>query len=168
MSSRKYEYSHINPKASFGDNELLTRCVELAGTKRNLARILGVSPQTVSGWGSRHPIPRHVRPRLEEYVGLRRGDRAEPVGRRHELLAGHRDLLEQISEILRVEISGELGKLPPRYRERYRERLKEIERRINEEVRLKLGEIVADVKRELEDFRARLIAEYRAQRRSST
>jgi len=69
--------------------------------------------------------------------------------------------------MLRGEISGDVGKLPSRYQERYRERMKEIERRINEEVRLKLNKIVADVKRELEDVRARLMAEYRAQRRSS-
>jgi hypothetical protein len=166
MSSRKYEYSH-GPKGALGDKELLTRCVELAGTKRNLARILGVSPQTVSGWGSRHPIPRHVRPRLEEYVGLRRIDRAEPVGRGEKLLAGHQKLLDQIREILRPEIPGDVGKLPPRYRARYRQRVKEIESRINEEGRLKLSELLGDMKRELEDFRARLMAEYRARRKSS-
>ncbi len=141
--------------------------VRKAGTQKALATFFGVSQSAISEWGRARPIPRHVRPRLQEYVGLRRIDRAEPVGRGQELLTGHRDLLEQISEMLRAEMSGDVGKLPPRYRERYRERMREIEGRITGEVRLKLGEIVADVQRELEDFRSRLVAEYRAQRRSS-
>jgi len=45
--------------------------------------------------------------------------------------------------------------------------VKEIESRINEEGRLKLSELLGDMKRELEDFRARLMAEYRARRKSS-
>ncbi len=143
------------------------RAVKLAVTKRNVAKLLGVSPQTVSGWGRRHPIPRHVRPRLEEYVGLRRGE-SETVGLGHEVLAADRKLHQRIRDLLRSEKADDVGKLPPRYRERYRERLKEVQTRINEEIRGKLSEIAADVERELADFRARLVAEFRAQRRGST
>ncbi len=139
-----------------------------AGGVAPLARMFRVTPQAASEWGRTRPIPRHVRPRLEEYLGLRGGDRAEPVESLDELLRGHRELGEHIRELLQPDRVADVEKLPPRYRERYRERVKEIRSRINNEMGVKLSEIAATVERELTDFRARLVAEFRAQRRGST
>jgi hypothetical protein len=58
--------------------------------------------------------------------------------------------------------SPELDGLPSRYRDQYQERVKAIELR----VAANLDEIAANIERELADVRARLIAEYRAQRRA--
>lgn len=47
------------------DAELLERALRKFRTKRNLAKYLGVTPQSVSNYGSAYPVPRHVRRILE-------------------------------------------------------------------------------------------------------
>lgn len=150
------------------DIQLKEAAVRRAGGIAALAMLLGVSPGAVSQWGRTRPIPRHVRPRLEDYLRARRSNRGEPGGWDYGVLGAHRELQERLGGLLRPEEAADVEKLPPRYRERYRERLKEIQAKIDEEIRAKLGEMIANVERELADFRARLVAEYRAQRRGST
>jgi len=65
----------------------------------------------------------------------------------------------EIQELL-LRRMPELDGLPSRYREQYQERVRAIELRVT----ANLDEIVANVERELADVRARLIAEYRAER----
>lgn len=77
-----------------------------------------------------------------------------------EALASRRKVLELQELLLRR--TPELDGLPSRYREQYQERVKAIELR----VAANLDEIAANIDRELADVRARLIAEYRAQRRA--
>ncbi len=110
------------------------------------------------------PIPRHVRPRLEEYVGLRAGHSGKPAEQIPEPVIADAEIQERIRNLLRPETAAAVERFPPRYRERYRERVKEIQGRLKGN----LIEILASAERELADFRARLIAEYRAQRRDRT
>ncbi len=120
-----------------------------------VARLFGVTAPAASEWGRIRPIPRHLRPRIEDYLGLGARTRAE---RAHEALASHRRVLERIQDLLLVEMPG-LDKLPLGYREQYRERVKEIEIRVE----ANLAEIAARIERELADVRARLIAEYHSE-----
>jgi hypothetical protein len=59
---------------SKGDRELAAAAKRKAGGAAALARAFNVSKQAVSGWGRIQPIPRHARPRLEDYVKGRRDD----------------------------------------------------------------------------------------------
>jgi hypothetical protein len=148
------------PKITKEDKQLAEAAKEKAGGAAALARLFGVTAPAASEWGRIRPIPRHLRPRIEDYLGLGARTRAE---RAHEALASHRRVLERIQDLLLVEMPG-LDKLPPGYREQYRERVKEIEIRLE----ANFAEIAARIERELTDVRARLIAEYRAQRRMPT
>lgn len=55
-----------------GDRQLAAAAKAKAGSAAALARVFGVSKQAASGWGRALPIPRHLRPRLEDYVKGRR------------------------------------------------------------------------------------------------
>lgn len=143
------------------DAALAQAAKKKAGGPAALARMFGVTLPAASEWGRARPIPRHVRPRLEDYVGLRREQATRPVQSGSEPLPAHWELQKRIHDSLQPD-AAEVGKLPPRYRERYRERVKDLQSRVE----AKLVEIAASVERELADFRARLMAEYRAQRRS--
>jgi hypothetical protein len=50
------------------DRELVTEAIRKAGGQKPLAAIFGVAQSAISEWGRTRPIPRHVRPRLEEYL----------------------------------------------------------------------------------------------------
>lgn len=50
------------------DADLAARAKAAAGGSAKLAGIFGVSKQATSEWGRVRPIPRHVRPRLEQFV----------------------------------------------------------------------------------------------------
>ena len=142
------------------DEQLTEAAKKKAGGAAALARLFGVTAPAASEWGRIRPIPRHLRPRIEDYLGLGARTHAE---RAREGLASYRRVLERIQDLLLLE-TAELQKLPLRYREQYRERVKEIEIRVE----VNLAEIAARIERELADVRARLIAEYRAQRRTQT
>jgi hypothetical protein len=137
-----------------------------AGSTAQLARMFAVTPQAASEWGRNRPIPRHVFPRLAEYVGLSVSDRSQPSNDLPELIADHRDMLEQTRALLSPDVA-EIAKLPTSYQDRYRERIDEIRDRMKREIRRTLSELVANVERELTDFRARLSAEHRSHRRGS-
>jgi hypothetical protein len=50
------------------DAELASVAKAAAGGPANLARLFGASKQAVSEWGRVRPIPRHLRPRLEDFI----------------------------------------------------------------------------------------------------
>jgi hypothetical protein len=146
------------------DIELAKAAKEKAGGPAALAKLFGVTSPAASEWGRTRPIPRHLRPTLQQYV---RHDedtaaRAESAGQVQKLLSRQREYLERVRELL-FGIPPDLEKLPWRYRERYRERLIETRSRVEES----LTEITSNIERELADFKARLIAEYQARRSSS-
>jgi len=55
------------PKA-LSDKELAAAAKTKAGGTTALAKLFGVKKSAASQWGRTVPIPRHVKPRLEEYV----------------------------------------------------------------------------------------------------
>jgi hypothetical protein len=135
------------------DARLAGSAKEKAGGASALAKLFGVTAAAASEWGRVRPIPRHLRPRIEEYIGSAGKTRTDD-----EALPSSRKMLE-IQELL-LRRMPELDGLPSRYREQYQERVRAIELRVT----ANLDEIVANVERELADVRARLIAEYRAER----
>jgi hypothetical protein len=136
------------------DAHLAESAKKKAGGASALAKLFGVTAAAASEWGRVRPIPRHLRPRIEEYLG------AAKTRTDGEALAFSRKVLE-IQEIL-LRRMPELDGLPSRYREQYQERVKAIELR----VAANLDEIATNIERELTDVRARLVAEHRAQRRA--
>jgi hypothetical protein len=142
-------------KVTKEDAHLAESAKKKAGGASALAKLFGVTAAAASEWGRVRPIPRHLRPRIEEYLGS-----AGKIRTDDEALASRRKVRE-IHEILARRMP-ELDGLPPRYRDQYQERVKAIEAR----VAANLDEIAADIERELADVRARLIAEYRAHRRT--
>jgi hypothetical protein len=139
------------------DAHLAESAKKKAGGASALAKLFGVTAAAASEWGRARPIPRHLRPRIEEYLGSAGTARTDD-----QALASRRNVLK-IQEIL-LRRTPELDGLPSRYRERYQERVKAIELR----VAANLDEIAANIERELADVRAWLIAEHRAQRRASS
>lgn len=137
------------------DAHLAGSAKKKAGGASALAKLFGVTAAAASEWGRVRPIPRHLRPRIEEYLGSAGKTRTD-----NEALASRRKVLE-IQELL-LRRTPELDGLPSRYREQYQERVKAIELR----VAANLDEIAANIERELADVRAWLIAEYRAQHRA--
>jgi len=142
------------------DQQLAEAAKKKAGGAAALARLFGVTAPAASEWGRIRPIPRHLRPRIEDYLGLGAKGRVEQA---HEAFGSHRRTLERIKDLLLLDMP-DIEKMPLRYREQYRERVKEIEIRLE----ANLAEIAARIERELADVRARLIAEQRAQRKAQT
>src|SRR5262245_59704943 len=97
--------------------------------------MFGVTLPAASEWGRTRPIPRHVRPRLEAYVkALPASAGAEPIT----ALEGESPTLRDLLTVLDPNRAGSrLADLPKRYRSRYEQRV---------------AEVVARVKRELEEF----------------
>lgn len=62
------------------DVELASAAKAAAGGPANLARLFDASKQAVSEWGRVRPIPRHLRPRLEDFIRQRRTAGNESVG----------------------------------------------------------------------------------------
>jgi hypothetical protein len=89
------------------DTALLDRARTKAGTKRALARALGLQPNTVSGWTRRKRISEAGRLKLEKYVGPARApddalpvEQPTPVWHNHEWQERH--LLEAIRGSLHI------------------------------------------------------------------
>jgi hypothetical protein len=61
------------------DGELMEQARRKAGSKAALAAAFGVSQSSTSRWGRERGIPRHMRPRIEAYVGGRPVLEMEPV-----------------------------------------------------------------------------------------
>jgi hypothetical protein len=122
------------------DAELKKAAVHKAGGATALSRLLGVSPGAVSQWGRTRPIPRHVRPRLEDYVKPTRSAPAEegPIPS---------TTVQHLLKLFEPNAARSwLARLPSRYRKQYEQRV---------------AEVIARVKRELKEYQAVLEAEHR-------
>jgi predicted transcriptional regulator len=128
------------------DRNLVVEAIRRAGSQKALAEVFGVSQSAISEWGRARPIPRHVRARLESYIGLQHPDRRSTD-------EGHQGIAPAMKEILRpLEselVSGQLVHLPPQYERRYEERVREL---------------ISWVRRELSEYRKVLDAEHRSKR----
>ena len=127
------------------DRDLVVEAVRRAGSQKALAEVFGVSQSAISEWGRARPIPRHVKARLESYIGLQQDRLATDEG--HQSVApAMRELLRALESEL---TSGQLVHLPPHYERRYEERVREL---------------VSWVRRELGEYRKVLDAEHRSRR----
>jgi len=134
------------------DRQLVVAAVQKAGGQKALAGVFGVAQSAISEWGRTRPIPRHVKPRLEDYLKPTRatvGDPGEAV------LSGETQTwpvaLQELVRLFQPERVGpRLAQLPRRDRQRYEERV---------------TEIVTRVTRELDEFQTLLEAEHRFRRR---
>lgn len=127
------------------DRELVIQAIRRAGDQKALAKVFGVAQSAISEWGRTRSIPRHARPRLEDYVKPKRPAATEETTEPAEapLSAPVRDLVRLLEP---DRLSGRLADLPRQYRKRYEERV---------------ADVVARVKRELEEYQALLEAEHR-------
>jgi hypothetical protein len=151
LSSKKLRYLKDDPmvksqsqKVTKEDVQLAELAKKKAGGPALLAKVFGVTLPAASEWGRTRPIPRHVRPRLENYV--KPGQSAPPeeaTGSSEASPALVRELLRVLEPAL---ASSRLVHLPSRYRKRYEERA---------------AEAIARVKRELDEYQAVLEAEHR-------
>jgi DNA-binding transcriptional regulator YdaS (Cro superfamily) len=127
------------------DKELKEAAVRRAGGASLLAGLLGVTPGAVSQWGRSRPIPRHVKPRLENYL---RASGTEVAS--HEIAGLERMALpaggDALLRLLQVLPGSRLAHLPRRYRRRYATRVEET---------------ITRVMRELEEYQTVLEAEHR-------
>lgn len=74
MSREKFTYVKVDVQP-FADRDLKEKVEAKAGGLTELAERFGVKVNTASQWGRTRPIPRHLRPRIEEFVGTgNRGD----------------------------------------------------------------------------------------------
>jgi hypothetical protein len=134
------------------DRQLVLDAVRKAGGQTALAKVFGVAQPVISEWGRTRPIPRHVKPRLEAYLKPTRAtddgsEKTLPQRETGVLSVG----LEELVRLLRSDLaSRRVAHLPPRARRRYEERVMEI---------------LARVRRELEEFQAVLEAEPRRRSR---
>ncbi len=137
------------------DRELVTEAIRKAGGQKTLAATFGVSQSAISEWGRTRPIPRHVRPRLEDY--LREIEALDPVGdqQREKSAYGQGGLSPAVTKLLALVglTSGEesLAALPNSARGRYEERA---------------NELLASVRRQLEEYLRLLETEHQRKPRS--
>jgi hypothetical protein len=68
MSSRKLKSLNYSA-GTLRDKELADQAKEKAGGVERLAKLFGVTKGAASRWGRVAPIPRHLRPRIEEFIG---------------------------------------------------------------------------------------------------
>jgi hypothetical protein len=141
-------YNQNRPRKSSGeeDRQLVVDSVRKAGGQKALAKVFGVAQSAISEWGRTRPIPRHVKPRLEDYLkrtsGRVEGNEKTPPRKDTAILPA---ALEELVRMLRSDLaSRRVAHLPPRARRRYEERGMEI---------------LARVRRELLEFQAVLEAE---------
>ena len=112
------------------DRELVTEAIRKAGGQKLLADIFGVSQSAISEWGRTRPIPRHVKPRIEDYL---RKDEAPNSGgneKVEESSQGQARSLPPLDRLLElVGLASEaknLSHLPPSARKRYEDRANEL------------------------------------------
>src|SRR5262245_58463357 len=153
MSSKDiYNQNQIRPgKPPLGrDRQLVLEAVQRAGGQKALAKMFGVAQSAISEWGRTRPIPRHVKPRLEDYlkpIPAAVSEQTLPPRETAMLPAA----LDALVLLLRPDLARRrVAHLAPRARRRYEERVREI---------------LVRVRRELEEFQAVLEAEPRRRRR---
>ena len=131
------------------ERDLVSEAIRRAGNQKALAKMFDVAQSAISEWGRTRPIPRHVKPRLEDYLkpdraaalegvsvaSSRSGDKALPAKVNHLL------------HLLRLDLAGSrIAELPRRYRKQYENRVEET---------------ITRVTRELEEYQVVLEAEHR-------
>jgi hypothetical protein len=126
------------------DRDLVVEAIRTAGSQKALAEVFGVSQSAISEWGRARPIPRHVKARLESYIGLQH---PRPADEGHQSVpSAMRELLRPLESEL---ASGQLVHLPRQYERRYEDRVREL---------------IGWVRRELGEYRKVLDAEHRSKR----
>ena len=128
------------------DRDLVVEAIRRAGSQKALAEVFGVSQSAISEWGRARPIPRHVKARLESYIGLQHPDRRAVDEGHQSVPSAMRELLRPLESEL---ASGQLVHLPRQYERRYEERVREL---------------ISWVRRELGEYRKVLDAEHRSKR----
>ena len=125
----------------------------MAGGQKPLAAIFGVAQSAISEWGRARPIPRHVRPRLEEYlrnIEVQRSERNQEADTSDQ---GKGDLSPPVVRLLGLVgltlKAKAIKDLPPSARKRYEDRA---------------NELLAWLRRELEEYQLVLETEHRGKR----
>ena len=112
------------------DRELVTEAIRKAGGQKLLADIFGVSQSAISEWGRTRPIPRHVRPRIEEYLRKNEppnSDGNEKVEESPQGQARFSPPLDRLLELVGLASEAKsLLNLPPSARKRYEDRANEL------------------------------------------
>jgi hypothetical protein len=128
------------------DRDLVVEAIRRAGSQKMLAEVFAVSQSAISEWGRARPIPRHVKARLESYIGLHHPDRRAADESHQSVPSAMKELLRPLESDL---ASGQPVHLPRLYERRYEERVREL---------------ISWVRRELGEYRKVLDAEHRSKR----
>lgn len=112
------------------DRELVTEAIRKAGGQKFLADIFGVSQSAISEWGRTRSIPRHVRPRIEDYLRKDEAPNSGEYERVEESPQGQARFSPPLDRLLElVGLASEaksLSNLPPSARKRYEDRANEL------------------------------------------
>ena len=131
------------------DRELVIEAIRKAGGQKPLAAIFGVAQSAVSEWGRTRPIPRHVRPRLEEYLRNLEAQNLEENQEADTSAQGQGDFSPTIVKLLGVVSltlkAKTIADLPRPARKRYEDRA---------------HELLAWLRRELEEYQRMLETEH--------
>ena len=137
------------------DRELVAEGIKRAGGQKALAAIFGVAQSAISEWGRTRPIPRHVRPRLEEYL---RNIEAPKLDRDHEdhmsaqTQGGFSPPIVRLLGVVGLALKAKsIADLPRSARKRYEDRA---------------HELLAWLRRELEEYQLMLETEHQGKARS--
>lgn len=167
MSSKKSSQAKGFP-------ERLTQAREAAGlSRRALGRIAQVSEAHVSRLelGQRVPSP-VMREALARALGVNAEWLVSGHGTPRGMPAQDPDeltgqplppVIERLFD--RDRLAPEVGRLPPRYVQRYLQRIDAVRAEADGQLKTALRDLARRIERELSDFRARLLAEWRAERR---
>ena len=114
----------------------MSEAIRRAGNQKALAKMFNVAQSAISEWGRTRPIPRHVKPRLEDYL---KPDRAAPVSVSDaSSRSGDKTLpakVDHLLRLLRIDVPGSrIAELPPRYRKQYENRVEETITRVTREL----------------------------------
>lgn len=160
-----------------GFAERLTRAREAAGlSRRALGRIAQVSEAHISRLELAQRVPSPVmRQALARALGIdaewlvsgRGTPRGMPVEESDDLTSQRLPpLIERLLD--RERLAPEVGRLPRPYVQRYLQRVDAVRAEADGQLETALRDLARRIERELSDFRARLMAEWRAERRQRT
>jgi hypothetical protein len=137
------------------DRELVTEAIRKAGGQKPLAAIFSVAQSAISEWGRTRPIPRHVKPRLEEYLRSTETPTLERNQEADALPQGQGGFSPPVVRLLgAVGLASQaknIADLPRSARKRYEDRA---------------HELVAWLRRELEEYQLMLETEHHGRPRS--
>src|SRR5215470_8055867 len=109
------------------DKELAEAAKKRAGGPGALAKMFGVTPPAASEWGRTRPIPRHLRPRLETFIGSTIVPEASAAGTgsTSETVTGPRAVHELMRLLHPDSTRSRVAHLSQRAQRRYEERVAE-------------------------------------------